>query len=170
VYYVGLLLCVLGFLSFFSTFLVVLNPQTAFNGLFPNENCINSSGVPSADVKRMFGVPQCGSFEHQIQKFTVNPPARAFGGMFLIFIGGILMGLGKAGLRGSGVLLDPQGARSDLEPFNRATGGMIQDVLEEIPALHGLGQPQTVVKIKCRSCSGLNAENAKFCNQCGQVL
>jgi hypothetical protein len=146
---------------------VVLNPQTVFNEFSPNENCVTTSGVSSADVKRMFGVPQCGSFEDQIHKFTINPPVRAFGGIFLLFIGGTLMTLGRAGLRGSGVLLDPQGARADLEPFNRATGGMIQDALEEIPAL---GQAQTVIKIKCRACTGLNAENAKFCNQCGQVL
>jgi zinc-ribbon domain len=61
-------------------------------------------------------------------------------------------------------------ARHDLEPFSRAGGGMVQDALEEIPALGQLGQPQTVVKVKCRSCNALNAENAKFCNQCGQVL
>lgn len=56
---------------------------------------------------------------------------RAFSGMALIVVGAVLMGVGRSGLAGSGVLLDPERARRDIEPWSRATGGVISDVLDE---------------------------------------
>lgn len=41
------------------------------------------------------------------------------------------MGIGRAGLAGSGVVLDPQRAREDLEPWSRMAGGMVKDTLDE---------------------------------------
>ena len=62
---------------------------------------------------------------------------RAFGGMFLIVVGGIVRGAGARGLAGSGVILDPEQAREDLEPYTRMAGGMVKDALEE----DHLGEP-----------------------------
>src|SRR5262245_41680506 len=52
---------------------------------------------------------------------------RAFGGMFLIMAGGVLMNLGVRGWAGSGLVLDPEKARSDVEPWSRMGGGIVQD-------------------------------------------
>ena len=59
------------------------------------------------------------------------PFGRAFGGMALAVIGGILMGLGQRGIAGSGLKLDPEEARKDLEPWSRMGGGMLKDALGE---------------------------------------
>jgi hypothetical protein len=56
---------------------------------------------------------------------------RAFGGIVCIGIGQFLMRLGRAGMAGSGLKLDPQEARRDLEPWSRMTGGMLKDTLDE---------------------------------------
>ena len=56
---------------------------------------------------------------------------RAFGGMICIAIGQFIMRVGRAGLAGSGLKLDPQEARRDLEPWSRMTGGMVGDALDE---------------------------------------
>jgi hypothetical protein len=56
---------------------------------------------------------------------------RAFGGMALIVIGAILSAIGRAGAAGSGIILDPERARTDLEPWARMTGGVVKDALDE---------------------------------------
>ena len=107
--------------------------------------------------------------------------ARAIGGMALMVLGGFLMGVGRLGTAGSGVVLDPQKMRKDLEPWNRAAGGMTNDALDEIDLAKKLekkldepatpGTPaEPMVKVRCRACSALNDEHAKFCNQCGAAL
>src|ERR1044071_5250569 len=55
--------------------------------------------------------------------------ARAIGGMALMMVGGFLMSVGRLGTAGSGVVLDPQKMRKDLEPWTRAAGGMTNDTL-----------------------------------------
>lgn len=94
---------------------------------------------------------------------------RAFGGMALLVVGAILRGIGAKGLAGSGVVLDPSKVRDDLEPYSRMAGGMLKDALDEsdIGAGH---QPVRVVMVKCPSCSTLNQESAKFCQECGGKL
>lgn len=108
--------------------------------------------------------------------------ARALGGMALMIAGGAMMQVGRSGLAGSGVVLDPQKARKDLEPWNRMAGGMADDALDEIdvvkklekkldePALPPAAVPEPVVKVRCRACGALNDEHAKFCNQCGGAV
>jgi hypothetical protein len=69
--------------------------------------------------------------------------------------------------------------RKDLEPWNRAAGGMTNDALDEIDLAKKLEKkldesddppPLPVVKVRCRACQTLNDETAKFCNQCGEAL
>jgi hypothetical protein len=94
---------------------------------------------------------------------------RAMAGMALLVVGGMLRGIGARGLAGSGMLLDPQRARQELEPYSRMAGGMVQDALDEADVTLGSG-PERVVMIKCRACGKLNEEDSKFCQECGQEI
>ena len=94
---------------------------------------------------------------------------RGFGGMALLVMGGILRGIGARGLAGSGVVLDPEKARRELEPYSRMTGGMVKDALDEAGVNLG-GKPERVVMLKCPACGKLNAEDAKFCQECGNRM
>ncbi|MBI2478123.1 MAG: zinc ribbon domain-containing protein [Planctomycetia bacterium] len=94
---------------------------------------------------------------------------RAFGGMALLIVGGIIRGIGARGLAGSGVVLDPEKARQELEPYSRMAGGMVKDALDEADVNLG-GPPEKVVMIKCPSCGRLNEENSKFCQECGKAI
>jgi hypothetical protein len=99
---------------------------------------------------------------------------RAIGGMVLVVIGACLMSVGAKGLAGSGVILDPEKGRKDLEPWSRLGGGVVQDALSEVDIvkkLEGrLETPEPQVRIRCGKCHALNDEAAKFCNQCGSAL
>lgn len=94
---------------------------------------------------------------------------RAFGGMALLVVGGIIRGIGARGLAGSGVVLDPEKARQELEPYSRMAGGMVKDVLDEANINLG-GKPEKVVMIKCPACGKLNEEDSKFCQECGRKI
>jgi len=94
---------------------------------------------------------------------------RAFGGMGLLIVGGIIKGIGARGLAGSGVVLDPDKAREDLAPYSRMAGGIVKDALDEAQINLG-GKPEKVIMIKCQSCGKLNEEDSKFCQQCGKPL
>lgn len=52
-------------------------------------------------------------------------------GIVLMIAGSLMMRAGSRGLAGSGVLLDPERAREDLEPWARAGGGLVRDALDE---------------------------------------
>jgi hypothetical protein len=122
-----------------------------------------------------------GNFDNFHER-TRDEFGRAIAGMILMMIGGVLMNIGRSGFAGSGVILDPEKTRKDLEPWNRTAGGMTQDALSEIevvkklekyldePAVPAAAPPEPVVKIRCRACSALNDEHAKFCNQCAAPL
>lgn len=56
---------------------------------------------------------------------------RAVGGILLAIVGQVIRGLGARGLAGSGVILDPEQAREDLEPWTRMAGGMVKDAADE---------------------------------------
>lgn len=94
---------------------------------------------------------------------------RAFGGMAFLIVGGIIRGIGAQGLAGSGVVLDPDKARQDLEPYSRMAGGMVKDALEEADVNLGR-RPEKVIMIKCPSCGKLNEEDSKFCQECGKQI
>jgi len=57
--------------------------------------------------------------------------ARGFGGMFMLMLGGFLMNVGRMGVAGSGIVLDPEEARHNVEPWARLTGGVVKDALDE---------------------------------------
>lgn len=144
-YYLGMGLSVIGFLVFISTFFTFVG---RFSGGPP--------GIP-------FGHPGGpGSFM-----------ARPLAGMGLLALGSLLMRLGSRGAAGSGLILDPEQAREDLEPYSRMAGGMLKDALEE--ADFGVrrddnDEAETRVMVRCRECRTLNEEDAKFCKECGGEL
>jgi len=148
IYYTGMTFTIVGMLCFFSVFVT--------------------------------GCMHFGDFEN-FEERSRSEFARGIGGMALMVFGGFLMNLGRHGAAGSGVVLDPQKMRKDLEPWNRAAGGMTNDALDEIDLAKKLekkldepatpGTPaEPMVKVRCRACSALNDEHAKFCNQCGAAL
>jgi hypothetical protein len=99
--------------------------------------------------------------------------ARPLVGMICIIIGSILMNIGKKGTAGSGLILDPEKAREDLKPHSIAKGKMINDAIENIDIVKGMGKSQgskEIIKIRCKNCGGLNDEDAKFCKFCGREI
>jgi hypothetical protein len=56
---------------------------------------------------------------------------RALGGMALLVLGQFMRKVGQRGLAGSGLVLDPEQARKDVEPWSRLAGGMVKDGLDE---------------------------------------
>ena len=93
----------------------------------------------------------------------------AFGGMALLIIGGVVRRIGARGLAGSGVVLDPEKARQELEPYSRMAGGMVKDALDESNVNLG-GKPEKVVMVKCPACGKLNEADSKFCQECGRKI
>jgi hypothetical protein len=99
VYYLGMVILVIGVLTFGSVFVSGMTQTT----------------------------PDFASFEQESNSMGT----RAIVGFVLIGLGGILMGVGQRGLAGSGIILDPEQAREDVEPWARAAGGVLKDALEE---------------------------------------
>lgn len=114
-----------------------------------------------------------GNF-HNFERRTQSQATRAIAGMVLMVVGGGLRTVGARGLAGSGVILDPQKARQDVEPWSRMAGGVVKDALSEADLPKVLGgqhqEPASVVKVRCQQCKALNDEDAKFCKQCGAGL
>lgn len=92
--------------------------------------------------------------------------ARPFIGIIMIAIGGFMRVVAARGVAGSGLVLDPKKAREDLSPWSTMAGGMINDALEET----NIGTTKEVIKVRCRSCSALNDEDAKYCKDCGEKM
>jgi hypothetical protein len=67
-------------------------------------------------------------FEGQVRSSAL----RAVGGMIMILIGMALLTVGAAGAAGSGLNLDPEKAREDLEPWARMSGGLKKAELDEM--------------------------------------
>ncbi len=109
-----------------------------------------------------------GSFDN-FEARAISGMLRAFGGMVLLVIGGILRGIGALGVAGSGVKLDPEQAKEELEPYARMAGGMIKDALDESEIKPG-GTSEKIIMIKCTACGQLNEEDSKFCQECGTRL
>ncbi len=104
----------------------------------------------------------------------------AFIGFVCIFAGGIMRTIAARGKAGSGLILDPEQARKDVEPWSRMQGGVMKDTLDEAGInLEQIGrhfsqdnasQPQQIVMIKCPNCKKLNEEDSKFCQECGRAI
>lgn len=121
----------------------------------------------------VFAIANFGDF-HDFAGRGQSMMVRAFGGMALTALGGVIAGIAARGLAGSGVLLDPERARKDVEPWSRMAGGVVQDALSEVKIVNKLEDrlesPEPQIKIRCRNCQALNDETAKFCNQCGATV
>ncbi|RYG66554.1 zinc ribbon domain-containing protein, partial [bacterium] len=92
-------------------------------------------------------------------------------GMGMMVVGGILSGIGRAGMAGSGIVLDPQKQREDLKPWSRMAGGMVNDALEQVDVVKSVSASgREVIKVRCPACRTLNDEDAKFCDECGKPL
>ena len=107
-YALGSALSIIGVIVFFSGFLVVLSDVG--NPSPPDMSFGHSSGFDPAASTMM---------------------VRFLGGMVLVFAGNACRNIGARGVAGSGVVLDPEQARRDLEPFSRQAGGMLNDLLDE---------------------------------------
>lgn len=57
---------------------------------------------------------------------------RAVIGMGMMIVGGVLQGVGRLGAAGAGVVLDPERARRDVEPWARMSGGVLKDTFDEV--------------------------------------
>lgn len=88
-------------------------------------------------------------------------------GTVLLAVGRGLRRLGARGLAGSGLVLDPDRAAEDLEPWARTGGRLVDEALHEV-RFEGREQPE--VRVRCRSCRALNDEDARYCDQCGAEL
>lgn len=102
-----------------------------------------------------------------------NPMANGFVGFVLIFVGSIVMNIGARGAAGSGLILDPDKAREDLNPYASAAGRLINDALDEVDILKKGGSEkdaEEIIRIRCRECGDLNEEDARFCKNCGKAL
>lgn len=150
-YYLGIGLMVIGALLFLSVFISV----AMSNG---NVDCMtNLHSVADLHIKN--------DFASDISSYAL----RSIFGLTLFFIGMIVKNIGARGLAGSGVMLDPEKAREDFEPYSRMAGGMVKDALDEAKVSFD-SKPEKVVMVKCRGCGKLNPEDAKFCNGCGREL
>ena len=67
------------------------------------------------------------NFDSQMSSSAI----RAVGGMVLMIAGAVIRRIGVRGLAGSGVILDPDKAREDIEPWARMAGGIVKDAVEE---------------------------------------
>ena len=65
---------------------------------------------------------------------------RAIGGMVLIVIGQIVRGIGARGLAGSGVVLDPEKAREDLQSVQQDGGRHVWRCLRSVRAFRARWQ------------------------------
>ena len=106
-FYIGMVVGVIGFLLFISTFFSAASSVGDFSNFEPRGRSLGT---------------------------------RAVLGMVMMIAGGIMVRIGRMGLAGSGVKLDPEEARRDVEPWARMTGGVLKDALDEADIKLG-GQP-----------------------------
>jgi hypothetical protein len=76
------------------------------------------------------GVMHFGDFS-DFRERSRSQMTRAIVGMGLVLVGGILLNIGRSGVAGAGIVLDPERARRDVEPWSRMTGGVVKDALDE---------------------------------------
>ncbi len=64
-----------------------------------------------------------GKFDH-FEENARSDFLRAIAGMVLLIVGGAVMNVGARGFARSGVMLDPERAKEELEPYARMSGGL----------------------------------------------
>jgi len=103
----------------------------------------------------------------------------SFIGFALIAVGGVLMQIGRSGLAGAGIILNPGRARQEVEPFSRMEGGILKDRLDEAGLLdenglkfarNAVNSPEKIIMIRCLHCGKLNEDDSKFCQECGAKI
>ncbi len=109
---VGTGMMILGGVLFFSNFIIFLMATLGSN-----------SGPLST------GLPQGAAFFGSFS--MVGFVIRAFGGVMLLGAGQGVRHIAARGVAGGGLILDPQQARKDLEPWSRMGGAMVKDALDE---------------------------------------
>lgn len=131
--------------------------------------CFIGFGTAGMDQVDSFGKSSNDPFDWFIGFFV---------SMLLIAGGQAIRSVAARGVAGSGLVLDPERARDDLEPWARVGGGLVGDALDEAglqgrreddPSSGSATEPQEIY-VRCRSCKGLNDESARFCDQCGAEL
>lgn len=146
-YYIGMGMTILGFILFISIFFSV------FGLMNRSMNSVNSFGPFETGSGLSFGRPLIG--------------------MLLMIVGQLVMRVGARGAAGSGILLDPEQAREDLQPYTEAAGGMLNDVISNIDAFdkkEDSADTKEIIKVRCRGCGTLNDEDAKYCKACGKEV
>lgn len=71
-----------------------------------------------------------GDFNNFAQRGR-SESTRAVVGMVMMIVGTFLRQVGRMGMAGSGIKLDPEEARRDVEPWARMTGGVGKDAIDE---------------------------------------
>jgi hypothetical protein len=97
-YYVGMAVAAIGFLTFLSVFV--------------------SGALHFGDF---------GNFEARSRSMAI----RALSGVVMVMGGLFLMTVGRMGVAGSGIKLNPEEARRDVGPWARMTGGIVKDAIDE---------------------------------------
>ncbi|HPF13522.1 MAG TPA: hypothetical protein PLJ12_04585 [Planctomycetota bacterium] len=122
------------------------------------------------------GCMNFGNFDH-FEADVKSSMFRALTGVGLIVVGGILSQVGRLGAAGSGLLLDPQRVRRDLEPLMRQGADMLEDLAGDVASDVGpraetktTTNVTTKIMVRCGHCSALNPEAATACNECGAPL
>jgi hypothetical protein len=104
---------------------------------------------------------------------TRSDALRALAGIVCLIVGGVVAGVGARGPAGSGLLLDPERAARDLQPFARMSGKLTDTAFSEMETVR-----QTLADISgggvrevvCRACQALNDESDRYCGQCGAAM
>ncbi len=134
--------------------------HTVIQSIGADPGSMQNNGDVGVDLFKTFG---------RVNIQVIFAMGMAFIGGLLIIIGGVTMKIAARGLAGTGIILDPERAREELEPYSRMAGGMVKDALDEAKVSFD-SKPEKVVMVKCRTCGKLNPEDAKFCNGCGREL
>lgn len=167
-YYFGMGMIVTGCVLFVLS--AILTIGSVGQGFYEFHAVVQSLGAETGNMQNN-GVSGFAPFKivERINIQVIFGMGMAFVGGLLIIIGAVTMKIAARGLAGTGIILDPERAREELEPYSRMAGGMVKDALDEAKVSFG-SKSEKVVMVKCRNCGKLNPEDAKFCNGCGREL
>lgn len=153
VYYLGILVGVVGVIVFFSCF---LEPMQMTMG------SVTDFSQPMGGLEDIFG----------------GFLTRGILGIILIGAGSFLMHISRSKGAGSGVIPEGSRVRGDFELSSQTRGKMINDTLDQIEDVNAItrevSRPDlneiSMIKVSCQQCHSLNDESAKFCIECGNSL